>query len=559
MFLLKITVPVIYSGGSPILAGLAMVLVSTAVTVFLIYGLSPRGVLGIGVVLAGEFVACGLFLLFSLLLHLSGFKSSDAENLLVAAQNTGLNISTVLFAATMIASLGAVMDVAVSLLSALWEVRLADPDITGRGLWRAGLRMGRDMIGTMSNTLIFAFAGGSLTTLLVLMTYGTDPVQLLHSDYIALEMAHGLCGTCAVILTVPWPPWSLRRCIPSGEPLSCLRFLNKVVRMSVRRESMLHKNAKKVISGVLGTCLVFQLAALPSLAQTSNVPDQTQTAVTAQENSGVQTLASTSFTDVLLSVGANNTQMNATWYAAQEGAGYVLVAKQSQLVNGAMPENAAKFDATSTPANESGKWSNQATITGLEPGTVYAYQLVNGEEKSDVATFTTATNGAFSFAFAGDPQIGASGNADSDTRGWDKTLGIIADSTQFDGVDFLLSAGDQVNTASNEDQYNGYLDHDELLSLPVATVVGNHDSSSNAYDQHFNVPNESELGVTNAGGNYWFVYNNTLFLAQQQQPSTADHKAFMEEAIAANDVSWKMSPSTTPSTLWPATPPKVIS
>ena len=203
VFLLKITVPVIYSGGSPILAGLAMVLVSTAVTVFLIYGLSPRGVLGIGVVLAGEFVSCGLFLLFSLLLHLSGFKSSDAENLLVAAQNTGLNISTVLFAATMIASLGAVMDVAVSLLSALWEVRLADPDITGRGLWRAGLRMGQDMIGTMSNTLIFAFAGGSLTTLLVLMTYGTDPVQLLHSDYIALEMAHGLCGTCAVILTVP--------------------------------------------------------------------------------------------------------------------------------------------------------------------------------------------------------------------------------------------------------------------------------------------------------------------------------------------------------------------
>ena len=203
VFLLKITVPVIYSGGSPILAGLAMVLVSTAVTVFLIYGLSPRGVLGIGVVLAGEFVACGLFLLFSLLLHLSGFKSGDAENLLVAAQNTGLNISTVLFAATMIASLGAVMDVAVSLLSALWEVRLADPDITGRGLWRAGLRMGGDMIGTMSNTLIFAFAGGSLTTLLVLMTYGTDPVQLLHSDYIALEMAHGLCGTCAVILTVP--------------------------------------------------------------------------------------------------------------------------------------------------------------------------------------------------------------------------------------------------------------------------------------------------------------------------------------------------------------------
>lgn len=203
VFLLRFVVPFIYTGGSPVLAGLAMVLASTAVTVFLIYGISPRGLLGVGVVLAGEFAACGLFLLFSRLLHLTGFQSSDAENLLVAAQNTGLDISTVLFAATMIASVGAVMDVAVSLLSALWEVRLADPDITGAGLWQAGLRMGRDMIGTMSNTLIFAFAGGSLTTLLVLMTYGTDPTQLLHSDYIALELAHGLCGTCAVILTVP--------------------------------------------------------------------------------------------------------------------------------------------------------------------------------------------------------------------------------------------------------------------------------------------------------------------------------------------------------------------
>ena len=200
---------------------------------------------------------------------------------------------------------------------------------------------------------------------------------------------------------------------------------------------MLHKNAKKVISGLLGSCLVLQLAALPSLAQSPDVPHQTQTAVTTQDNSGVQPLASTSFTDVLLSVGADNTQMNATWYAAQEGAGYVLVAKESELVDGAMPENAARFDAASTPANDSGKWSNQATITGLEPGTVYAYQLVNGEETSDMATFTTATNGAFSFAFAGDPQIGASGNAGSDTEGWDKTLGLIADSTQFDGVDFL--------------------------------------------------------------------------------------------------------------------------
>ena len=193
VFLLKITVPVIYSGGSPILAGLAMVLVSTAVTVFLIYGLSPRGVLGIGVVLAGEFVACGLFLLFSVLLHLSGFKSSDAENLLVTAQNTGLDISTVPFAATMIASVGAVMDVAVSLLSALWEVRLADPDITGRGLWQAGLRMGP-----------------------------TAPTPCSCSTPTTSPWSWPTACAAPVPSSSPsrWPPWSRRRCTPSGEPLS---------------------------------------------------------------------------------------------------------------------------------------------------------------------------------------------------------------------------------------------------------------------------------------------------------------------------------------------------
>ena len=203
VFLIRVTIPAIYQGSSPVGAGLAAVLIATAVTIFLLYGFSVRGGLAIAVTLAGECLSCLLFLLFSSLLHLTGFQSSDAESLLVAAQNTGMDLSTVLFAATMIASLGAVMDVAVSLLSALWEIHETDPLLPGKRVFASGIHIGRDMIGTMSNTLVFAFAGGSLTTLLVLISYGTQPNQLLHSDYVALELAHGLCGTCAVILTVP--------------------------------------------------------------------------------------------------------------------------------------------------------------------------------------------------------------------------------------------------------------------------------------------------------------------------------------------------------------------
>lgn len=201
-FFLRVTVPAIYEGASPLLMGMTSVLAAAVVTILLLYGPTFRGAIAVGVTLAGESTACLLFWGFSRLLHLTGFQTSDAESLLVVAQNTGLNLSTVLFAATMIASLGAVMDVAMSLLSALWE--LCDVgERTPRELFRAGLNIGRDMIGINCNTLIFAFAGSSLMTILVLYSYGTQANQLLSSDYLAQELAQGLCGTCGVILTVP--------------------------------------------------------------------------------------------------------------------------------------------------------------------------------------------------------------------------------------------------------------------------------------------------------------------------------------------------------------------
>lgn len=117
--------------------------------------------------------------------------------------NTGLQVRTLLHTGTMIASLGTVMDVAVSILSSLREVARAEQTPSTRGLFRSGMNIGRDMIGTMSNTLIFAFTGGALATMLVFYSYGVHFHQLLSSDYLTLELTQGLCSTAAVILTVP--------------------------------------------------------------------------------------------------------------------------------------------------------------------------------------------------------------------------------------------------------------------------------------------------------------------------------------------------------------------
>lgn len=203
VFILQVTLPVMYNGGSPVLTGLVTVLLSAMVTLSLMHGLTKQCGLGIVTTLLGVLAACVLFWVFSKWFHLTGFQTDSAEGLLLIAQNTGLDITTLLFAGMMIASLGAVMDVAVSVLSALREVAHAAQKPEPGMLFRSGIRIGQDMIGTMSNTLIFAFTGGALATMLVFYSYGVQLHQMLNSDYLTVELAQGLCSTAAVILTVP--------------------------------------------------------------------------------------------------------------------------------------------------------------------------------------------------------------------------------------------------------------------------------------------------------------------------------------------------------------------
>ena len=202
-FILRVLLPSLYSGASPVGMGLVTVLLSTSVTLLLIHSVSVQCLLSICATMIGELIACGLFAVFSQLLHLTGFQTDSAEGLLLIAQNTGLNIRMLLFAGMMIASLGAVMDVAVSVLSAVREVALASGQPKRKTLFLSAMRLGQDMIGTMSNTLIFAFAGSALITMLVFCSYGVQFHQILSSDYLAVELAQGVCSTSAVILTVP--------------------------------------------------------------------------------------------------------------------------------------------------------------------------------------------------------------------------------------------------------------------------------------------------------------------------------------------------------------------
>ena len=275
-----------------------------------------------------------------------------------------------------------------------------------------------------------------------------------------------------------------------------------------------------------GTILMNTQAYTPVHAETQNENDvETKAGETVQKS-------------VILMVGSDETSRNLTWYANVDTAGSVQWAKQSDMQDGLFPAQYNEAAATSIATNDAGFYSNQATMTNLEENTAYVYRVVNGDTVSQIYTFETGDfDEGFSFILAGDPQIGA-GNTETDTVGWDETLDTAI--AQLD-PDFLVSAGDQVNTNNNETQYTGYL-NDALTYLTSATTIGNHDSGSAAYNEHFNLPNEStQLGATTAGTDYWFVYDNTLFMViNSNNRSTAEHTEVLESAIAQNpDVRWK--------------------
>ena len=193
----------IFHGFSPIAVTLLTVLLSTAATLLLLNGFSRRSAVGALATLAGVCVTGMIFAVFAWVLHLSGYNSDTAEELLLVRDATGLSVRPLLLAGVLISALGAVMDVAVSLAAALEELVTVNPNLTRKELMRSGLNIGKDMIGTMSNTLILAFAGTALNTMISLLAFGYQFRQLFSSDYLAIELTQGLCATLGVVLTVP--------------------------------------------------------------------------------------------------------------------------------------------------------------------------------------------------------------------------------------------------------------------------------------------------------------------------------------------------------------------
>ena len=134
---------------------------------------------------------------------INGFNLPEAEELVLRAADQGLQISGLFVSGILVASLGAVMDVAMSISSAIDEIYKQNTSLTRKELFKAGMRVGRDMMGTDSNTLILAFAGSSVSTLLLDYAYDLPYQQIINSNNIGIAIMQGLAGSFGIVLSVP--------------------------------------------------------------------------------------------------------------------------------------------------------------------------------------------------------------------------------------------------------------------------------------------------------------------------------------------------------------------
>jgi len=228
-----------------------------------------------------------------------------------------------------------------------------------------------------------------------------------------------------------------------------------------------------------------------------------------------------------LTPGNDTTEINLNWYSTGAQAGK---SAEVRFIRGKLSAGTELITKTGTVnAASTGFSAHKVTVTGLKPGSSYQYAVSSdGADWSEAYDFKVpSATGAFKFAVVADPQL-TTGNVDSKSRysptpgttaaGWLETMKIIAEK----GVSFIASGGDQVDASSgNENEYNNFFAPPELRNIPFSPVAGNHDRHLH-YNYHYNWPNAQtfadETTETVAGRNYFYLYNNILFVVLNTAP-----------------------------------------
>jgi len=194
--------PLTLKGWNPLLVSVVLAGVVSFLVFWIIGGRTIKSTSAAIGTLAGVAIAGLLALLAGNLMHLTGM-SSEESRILLYSMNLNIDYRGLLFGSILIGALGAVMDIGMSIASAVEEVHRIHPEKTFKNLFDSGMNIGRDVMGTMSNTLILAYTGSSLPLLLLLVANQTSFDKIFNMELIAAEVVRALAGSIGLVLCIP--------------------------------------------------------------------------------------------------------------------------------------------------------------------------------------------------------------------------------------------------------------------------------------------------------------------------------------------------------------------
>ncbi|GAA0740398.1 YibE/F family protein [Clostridium oceanicum] len=200
---LKILIPLIMSGFSPIISSVIICIGVSIINLLIISGKNKKSFAAIIGTLGGVMIAGIIALISSSILQILGLGDEEAQMVIYITGNTKFDFKGLLFAGILMGALGAVMDISMSIASSMKEVKANNPAMTNMELIKAGFNVGRDIMGTMANTLILAYAGGAMYTLILMASYNLPFERMLNQDVMSAEILQALCGSIGLIFTIP--------------------------------------------------------------------------------------------------------------------------------------------------------------------------------------------------------------------------------------------------------------------------------------------------------------------------------------------------------------------
>jgi len=195
--------PLMFKGYSPILLAIITAVMVIFLSLMLIGGFNKKSLAAIIGTSAGVVIAGIISLISGKLAHLTGITGEASEQLIYVVGSFPINIKGIMFAGIIISSLGAVMDVGMSISSVLFEIHEKAPGLGKLELFKSGMNVGKDIMGTMANTLILAFTGASLSIMILLMAYNMPYFRAINLNTVSTEIIQGLSGSIGLVLTVP--------------------------------------------------------------------------------------------------------------------------------------------------------------------------------------------------------------------------------------------------------------------------------------------------------------------------------------------------------------------